>query len=332
MLRENLWRPVLECFCSVRVLVVGDAMLDHYVIGNVSRISPEAPVPILHVREEFDRLGGAANVAANVVALGGKTALFSLVGHDSAGQVDRDGLHLQEKCVDGGIDARLLPSLGCTIRKTRMMAGRQQMLRVDWEPVPEGKGDVLRLSESDCARRQSMLQQALEDADVVLVSDYAKGTVDEALMQLLVQSGKPVVVDPRPRNAGLYKGISLITPNRKEAGEILGLDGTVRYSGCELAEMIRDKLACDALVTLGEEGMVLCPREGQMVAIPTRAREVFDVTGAGDTVAATIALARGAGANWELAAQLANAAAGVVVGHIGTASVTADELAHAILS
>lgn len=325
---------LVDSFSGVRVLVVGDAMLDHYIVGSVDRISPEAPVPILKVEHEFDRVGGAANVAANIVALGGSATLLALGGFRSADTLDPDGMRLEEKCRSLGIGTIFVPGLPCTTRKARMVAGRQQMLRVDWEypycnapdPVPAGGTMPFSLGAEEARLRDARLRDALGEADVVLVSDYAKGMVDAALFEVLHAAGKPILVDPRPRHAPLYKGVTLVTPNRKEATEMLGASVGVHPEASLLAARLVGALGCHALVTLGAEGMFLRTTEGTEEAIPTRAQEVYDVTGAGDTVVATMALAMGAGADLSAAAHLANAAAGVVVGHIGTASVTPGEL------
>ena len=322
--------PFVDKVSGVSVLVAGDAMLDHYVLGRVDRISPEAPVPILRVEKEFDRVGGAANVAANITSLGGHAALLSLVGKDGD-ILDADGERLQDKCDNLQIAAALIPALSCTVRKARMVAGQQQMLRVDWEyPYKVAGAKKLKLAAGDQEKRSQQLERQLAKADVIVVSDYAKGMVDEQLMTELKNSGLPVIVDPRPQNKELYKGVSLITPNRKEATEMLGVHE--RLSGEELGRRLSEQLECDILVTLGEEGMCLCRRDEKALTIPTRAREVFDVTGAGDTVVATFALALGAGADMAQAADLANVAAGVVVSHVGCASITSTGLREALLA
>lgn len=321
--------PMVERLAGVRALVIGDAMLDHYVIGRVERISPEAPVPILQVTGEFNRAGGAANVAANITALGGKAALLALAGR--GGALDSDGQALADSCREMKIEVTLLPALPCTVRKARMVAGRQQILRVDWEhPYSAEHKEKFALPPQQQQQRAQMLSPLLAKCDIVLVSDYAKGMVDGELMQQLAACGKPVIVDPRPQNRDFYRGVTLITPNRKEATEMLGAHE--RLPGEELGRRLGDLLGCDILVTLGEEGMCLCRRGELPLSIPTRAREVFDVTGAGDTVAAAFALALGAGGAMPEAAHLANAAAGVVVGRMGCASVTPAELRQALLS
>ncbi len=319
---------------DIRVLVAGDAMLDHYVVGEVERISPEAPVPVLRVREETFRLGGAANVAANVVALGGKANLLCLVGGTKDGAPDEDAKRISDLCDKAGIDGAGMPLLPRTTRKARMIAAKQQMLRVDWDP-PYTKGDTGHaldeqgsplLGQETRAFRLDRTKQLVDDCQIILVSDYAKGMIDKDFMDILRASGKPVVIDPRPLHTEHYRGVTLITPNRKEAAQMAGLDPARDRPPEELGRRLAARLKCAVLVTLGPEGMCLVQRDGEAERIPTRAREVFDVTGAGDTVAATAALALGAGLNLTLAAHLANAAAGLVVAHFGTASVTPKEL------
>ena len=228
-------------------------------------------------------------------------------------------------CAELDIQALFLPALPCTVRKARMVAGQQQMLRVDWEfPYRNGKSKGLGLSKKSQKIRSEELVHLLLRTDVVVVSDYAKGMVDKELMDELRKSGKPVIVDPRPQNKAIYKGVTLITPNRKEAMEMLGVHK--KLPGEELGQRLSAELKCDILVTLGEEGMCLCRQGKKPFTIPTRAREVYDVTGAGDTVIATFALTLGAGGSMQEAATLANAAAGVVVGHVGCVSVEPQEL------
>ncbi len=316
--------PLVDKMIGVSVLVVGDAMLDHYILGSVERISPEAPVPILKVEDEFERVGGAANVAANITSLMGNADLFALGGKIGK-KLDDDGMKLGEMCAELDIQALFLPALPCTVKKARMVAAQQQMLRVDWEyPYRNVDNRELGLGNKSKNIRSEELKLLMAKADIIVVSDYAKGMVDSELMAELRASGKPVIVDPRPQNKDLYHGVSLITPNRKEATEMLGLHE--RLPGEELGNRLAEMLDSDILVTLGEEGMCLCQRGKEPLSIATRAREVFDVTGAGDTVVATFALALGAGGSMEEAAKVANAAAGVVVGHVGCASIDPVEL------
>ncbi len=330
-------------FRDVRVLVAGDAMLDHYTLGSVDRISPEAPVPILRVDREFDRVGGAANVAVNIVKLGGRVELACLVGRDLSDGRDPVAEHLIATCESMGLEVAPFRFLPCTIRKVRFIAGRQQVLRVDWEH-PFGRNreemesaansgkplDPLPLTTSAIDGRREAMAPMLEKCDVVLVSDYAKGMVDHALMEQMISGRKPVVVDPRPQHADIYHGVDLITPNRREALQILGLDPRLSVPGEELGARLRDHYDCDVLVTLGADGMCLVRKDGNTCSIPAHVHEVFDVTGAGDTVAACMALGLGAGLDLEAAARIANAAAGVVVGHIGTASTNPEELCKAL--
>ncbi len=316
--------PLVDKMIGVSVLVVGDAMLDHYILGSVERISPEAPVPILKVEDEFERVGGAANVAANITSLMGNADLFALGGKIGK-KLDDDGMKLGEMCAELDIQALFLPALPCTVKKARMVAAQQQMLRVDWEyPYRNVDNKDLGLGSKSKSIRSEELKLLMAKTDIIVVSDYAKGMVDSELMAELRASGKSVIVDPRPQNKDLYHGVSLITPNRKEATEMLGLHE--RLPGEELGNRLAEMLDSDILVTLGEEGMCLCQRGKEPLSIATRAREVFDVTGAGDTVVATFALALGAGGSMEEAAKVANAAAGVVVGHVGCASIDPAEL------
>lgn len=322
---------LVERLAGVRVLVAGDAILDHYVVGRVERISPEAPVPVVRVAREFDRVGGAANVAANLAALGGTARLVALVGGTEAGGPDADAERLAERCAALGIEATLIPALARTARKTRILSARQQLLRIDWEGTGAADADAPPpLPERILHERRTALEAGLADCDAVLVSDYAKGGVDAELVGQCLRSGKPVVVDPRPRNAALYRGVTLVTPNRREAHAMLELPDHRTLPPETLASRIAETLGTDALVTLGEDGMCLAVRDRAPETIATRAREVFDVTGAGDTVAATMALALGAGLDPLEGAHLANAAAGAVVAHVGAAHVTPEELRAAL--
>lgn len=306
----------LDKLTNPHILVVGDAMLDHYIIGNVERISPEAPVPILCVKKEFYRIGGAANVAANITALGARATLLALSGGEQ--KIDGDGEILSEHCRQKNINVELIPALTQTVRKIRVMADRQQMLRVDREnPSPV-------LSDHAKKQRADLINKLLPPIDVVLVSDYAKGMIDAELMAQLKNSGKKIVVDPRPQHGDLYHGVTLITPNRKEASSLLV--ATSCLTDEQIGQELSRKFNSSVLLTLGEDGMCLCQIGDAPLHISTRAREVFDVTGAGDTVVAIFALAMAGGLSMANAAYLANAAAGVVVGHIGTATVSLNEL------
>ena len=343
----------IDALAKIRILVIGDIMLDHYISGTAERISPEAPVPVILVQKEFNTLGGAANSAANARALGACTALSGLLGRVfacsdtlnkqqtdySLDSYDENGRKLLAKCEEAGIKHRFFPFLPCTISKTRVIANRQQVVRFDREHIlgrtreeeqaAELSGRLLKplpLNQEQIKIRENQLAPFIADCDVILVSDYAKGAVDLPLMRQLVANGKPVVVDPKPENSGLYKGVALITPNRREATLMLGADPGLKISYRELAERLCEKLSCSVLLTLSEEGMYLASANAKGLYARSEAREVFDVTGAGDTVAAVMALATGAGLNMEIAMRIANLAAGIVVERIGTASVTLKEL------
>lgn len=326
-LQPDRVRALLRRARQRRVLVVGDVMLDRFIWGQVSRISPEAPVPVVEFERESFMAGGAANVARNWVALGGQAELFGVVGSDAEGD------HLRQLLRQQGIGCGGL--LTCTDRftsvKTRIVAQKQQVVRLDREsngPLPPRTARTL-------MRR---LRQALADADAVIVADYGKGVVtDELLAQLKPlcrQHGLWLSLDPKPVHALDLTGLSLLTPNRREAFELAGLRDTVRATHpledpplLQVAQYLLQKLKpALLLITLGELGMLLCHRHQPPLHIPTVAREVFDVSGAGDTVIATFTLAIAAGASPIEAASLANHAAGIVVGKFGTATASPREL------
>ncbi|MFH0911502.1 MAG: D-glycero-beta-D-manno-heptose-7-phosphate kinase [Planctomycetota bacterium] len=300
-----------------RVLVVGDVMLDHYVWGSVERISPEAPVPVLQVEKESEVPGGAANVARNVAALGGRTVLLGLVGRDAR------GARLAEHCADEGVDARFVSDARPTTAKMRCIARNQQLLRTDWEEAsPATQAAEERLLE--------ILSAALAECEIVVVSDYAKGVVTPAVAEALRKGGRRVVVDPKPGHRALYKGFHLMTPNQKEAAAIAETDPR-ESPPIRAAERIAREYTENVLVTCGAGGIFLRTRAGLLEHIPARARQVYDVTGAGDTVAAVVGLALAAGLDLRAAAELANHAAGIVVGKVGTATVSPEELRRDIL-
>lgn len=298
---------------AVRILVVGDVMLDRYWFGDVNRISPEAPVPVVRVSRTDDRPGGAANVARNVAALGAQTGLLSVVGCDEAGQT------LERLITAEGIDTSLHEDAGFdTIVKLRVISRQQQLLRIDFETQPSH--EVLAAKLSEFARR-------VEHCDVVILSDYGKGGLMHIaeMIRLARAAGKPVLVDPKGDDFSKYAGATAITPNRSELRQVVGSWS----SEAELTEKslrLRETLGIDALlVTRSEEGMTLFTAD-QIVTQKAQVREVYDVSGAGDTVIATLAVMRAAGAEWVEACRVANLAAGIVVGKLGTAVVGRDEL------
>ncbi len=317
MSRPEGW---IRRFSGCRVLVVGDLMLDHFVWGDVTRVSPEAPVPVVRVRRESYRLGGAANVMSNLRSLGGEVLACGVIGADQAGR------ELLQLLLDLEIDAEGIYRArdAGTIRKTRVLAQQQQMVRLDRE-------DDAIADSSAAARARGYLLANLWAADVVILSDYGKGMITPELLETLseVRKKRPfqLVIDPKDANFSAYAGASLVTPNRDEASRASGVEirdlASLERAGRILLERWR---ADSVLITRGEEGMSLFCTGVETRHFPTVARRVFDVTGAGDTVVATCSLALAAGADLPTAAVLANHAAGLVVGEVGTAAVSAAEL------
>lgn len=316
----NKFEKLIGQFQNTRLMVVGDLMVDRYIWGKVHRISPEAPVPVVKVTHEAIHLGGSANVVANIHALGGNVVPVGLLGNDKPG---RDLAAALEKL---GVSTEGL--VFCddyeTIQKSRIMAQRQQIVRVDREvdipPGPETR-----------ARLQDRMIACLKDVDVAIVSDYGKGVITgELLTRLGAQDNLMIHVDPKDQNFDFYKNVSLLTPNHGEAERMSGVSIVDVESLREAARVIFKRLNCTRLlITRGEQGMALFEGE-RMVLIPSRAREVFEVSGAGDTVIAAYSLARAAGATPEEAAIISNAAAGVVVAKLGTATLNTDELMKAL--
>jgi rfaE bifunctional protein kinase chain/domain len=317
---KNRLLQAISRFPACRVLVVGDLMLDTFIWGEVNRISPEAPVPVVEVREESQLLGGSANVAHNVASLGGKAAVTGVIGNDQAGQ---ELLRLFY-----GIS---VPTVGLicedgrpTTVKTRIIAQHQQVVRFDREGRTPLAGDTVK-------RMLSFIGENLPNLGGIIVSDYAKGVVTreflDALRLLVSGSHVLVVVDPKVQHADLYRSFAMITPNHHEASKMSGIEirdeETLVYAG----QLLLQKLECETvLITRGKLGMSLFHHDGQVVHIPTVAQRVFDVTGAGDTVIAAVTLGIVAGLSREDAAILANLAAGIVVGEVGTTAVSSEQL------
>jgi len=308
------------------VVVFGDVMLDEFVWGDVTRISPEAPVPVVDVRRESVRLGGAANVLANLVALGARGALIGVTGADAARERLREKLG---ETGEGRADARLVAdSSRPTTTKTRIIAHNQLVVRADRERRTPVTGEI----EDQLIE---VLAGALGAADAFVVSDYDKGAVTpRVLAEILpraVARKIPVLVDPKIRNFDSYRPATLVTPNHHEALRLAGSEDDTDEGVAAAARAIRARLACAAvLITRGERGMMLLEGDAAPVYVQTTAREVYDVTGAGDTVIATLAAALAAGATLTEAAVLANRAAGIVVGKLGTATVSFGELVDSI--
>lgn len=314
-----------------RILVVGDLMLDRYILGNVSRISPEAPVPVVHVDDERAVPGGASNVALNIASLGATGSVAGMAGMDAAGDELLTALNQR------GIltTAVLRESRHRTTVKTRIIAERQQVVRVDWEDAYDYSGDSF-------DRFRDLLATEIAASDGVILEDYGKGVLQPAVAQAVVAlaggRGIPVGLDPKDNHELGVKGITLATPNRKEAFLAAGLpearpvdpplsDVRLLKVGDRLMDQLQPAML---LITLGAQGMLMMAANEVPVHVPTRAREVFDVSGAGDTVIATCLLALAAGATHVEAAELANYAAGIVVGKLGTATCTPDELLKAL--
>jgi len=308
---------LLRAARTQHVCIVGDAMLDLYLRGDVDRISPEAPVPVVRVRERRQALGGAANVAQNVAALGAGCDLVAVVGDDRAGETLRAMLR------DGGMpDRSLVSTTRPTTTKTRVMARAQQLVRFDEE-------DDHDLSPDDVARVLDAIDAALPHATALVFEDYNKGVLVPAVIEGAIARaearGLPIVVDPKFRNFFAYRGATVFKPNRRELESALGAAVNLEDPAALPTTFARLGVS-HLLLTLGEQGMALVDAEGAVHRVPTTAREVYDVVGAGDTVTAYLAAMLGAGASALEAAIIANFAAGVEVGKLGAATVSADEV------
>ncbi len=303
---------------SPSVLVVGDLMIDHYLWGACDRISPEAPVPVIDVREESEILGGAGNVINNLQALGAVVSVASVVGEDENGR--RLKAMLEE--IEVNTEALILQKGRSTTRKSRVIASHQQVLRFDSETKEA-------IEKSTAAELLSRIESAISDFDIVLLSDYGKGVLEESftasLIELARSEGKMVLVDPKGRDYSKYRGATLVTPNKKEASEATGIEIVDTESLRRAGFKLKEELSLDmAMITLSEEGMAIF--DDSMRTIETVAREVYDVTGAGDTVLSTLGFVLACGGNIDEAARIANAAAAVVVGKLGSATADWDEI------
>lgn len=310
-------KRILDNFKNIKIGVVGDLMLDDYIYGTVERISPEAPVPVVNVKEEKFVLGGAANVVNNLASLGAKTICFGVIGNDANGE------RLLGAFADKKIDVSGLirDKERTTIVKRRIIGSNQQLLRIDWEDITP----ISTFLEYALLRN---IESKIDELDAVILSDYDKGVltpmVAKEIVRMCRDRGKIVTVDPKPKNALNYYGATSMTPNRKEAKECLGMERATNME--EVGKELKEKLKLDnLLLTRSEEGMSLFI-EDKIVNIPTFAKEVYDVTGAGDTVISVFTLAAASGVSWHEAAKIANTAAGVVVGKMGTSTVTKDEI------
>ncbi len=317
-------KEYIEKFPDARILVVGDIIMDRYVWGEVSRISPEAPVPVVDVKQETNMLGGAANVAHNIASLGAKPILCGVVGEDSNGgdildEIDRMGLKV------GGIvkeDDRP------TSIKTRIVAHSQQVVRFD----RESKKDI---NPESIKKILGFIKKSLKDLDAVVVADYGKGVISAPLMKglrrLAENSSVMIAVDPKTGNFEYYHGVDVITPNHYEAGVFCHIEIADENSLMRAGRKMLRELGCrSVLITQGKDGVTLFEKNGETTHIPTVAKKVFDVTGAGDTVIGTFSLALASGLDFKSAAVLSNFAAGIVVGEVGTSVVRTEDLKQAI--
>ena len=310
---------ILDKVRDCRVVVLGDVMLDEFVWGDVTRISPEAPVPVVDVRRESIHLGGAANVLANLISLGARGTIIGVIGDDAGGKRLSDNLN----SLGPGLDSLIIDKSRPSTLKTRIIAHNQLVVRTDRElrtPVSAEIEDKI----------IAQVKDALTNASAFVISDYDKGTITPRILADVLSFAYervPVLVDPKLRNFNSYRPATLITPNHHEALRMSNTEDDSDDGLHQAARSIRERLGCDAvLITRGDRGMMLLKKDEQPAFVKTAAREVYDVTGAGDTVIATLAAGLAAGASLIEAATLANQAAGVVVGKVGTATVDADEL------
>jgi D-beta-D-heptose 7-phosphate kinase/D-beta-D-heptose 1-phosphate adenosyltransferase len=315
---------IIDSIKRSKVMILGDLMLDRYLWGNVERISPEAPVPVVHIEKETSNLGGAANVAANVDALGAHPFLVGVIGDDQYALELKKNLRGKKLPISGLVTDPKRP----TTVKTRIVAHSQQVVRVDRENPDEIDSELV-------GSLISKTKKYLNQIDGIIISDYGKGIITRELLAgvipMAVSAGKFIAVDPKEVHFMNYKDVSVITPNHHEAGFVSGRKITNERILIEVGWRLLKALNLESLlITRGEKGMALFERDGDLTHIPTEAKTVYDVTGAGDTVIATLTAAKTAGANIKEAAYIANIAASLAVARFGTARVTRDELLEAI--
>lgn len=309
-------------FSNNKILIVGDVMLDKYYFGNVERISPEAPVPIVSICKEESRLGGAANVANNIASLGGQTLLCGVIGHDFFGK------EIEQISRQKNIKTFLLKNLCPTITKARIIGGKQQIVRVDYE-----NKTVLKSEDNKLLKEK--IDTLLSEYDILVISDYGKGLISEEFCSYLIRHahkiGKKIIIDPKGKNWKKYSGADLVTPNVKELSDLVGYtvpntDRAIEKAGREVLDANQ---LTSLLVTRSDKGMSLIS-DMPPIHIPTHSEEVFDVSGAGDTVVATLSICLAIGMDIAEAMKTANIAAGIVVKKIGTATLTIEELRQGI--
>ncbi len=324
MKKRDRFKKIISKFRDAKILVIGDLMLDEFLWGDVSRISPEAPVPVVRVRSESFMPGGAANVANNIHALGATVRVAGVVGMDERGRIltgelEKKGLDVAGIALDGDRPTTL---------KTRIIAHHQQVVRIDKENSSE-------LSNGVIDQIIDYVKEVIDDIDAIIIEDYGKGVVAPRVLQKVLRLAKRhkkiVTVDPKEEHFHYYKGVTAITPNHHEAANAVGMKIKDGESLVKIGKALLNKLKCEAaLMTLGENGMQLFEKSGRVTHIPTVAQDVFDVSGAGDTVIGAFTLALAAGASMTEAAHISNFAAGIVVGKVGIAVVTQEELTRAM--
>jgi len=315
-------KEIIKNFKNKKILVIGDLMIDEYIFGKVERISPEAPVPVVEAAKTEMKPGGAANVAANLVALGAKTSILGVIGNDHRGTI------LKNMLKNNGIDTSFLieDSKRPTTVKTRIIAGAQQLLRVDWESKEYLTGNLLK-------RVIEIFLDNFENFDGVIISDYGKGVITEELFKHTEEVKKrniPITLDPKERNFPIYRNITAMTPNKKETFQAVGIYPETEKEAEKAGKKIIERFNCDyALITRSEKGISLIGKE-TIHHVPAKAKQVFDVTGAGDTVISVFTLSLTAGATVEEATEIANISGGIVVGKLGTATVKVEEILNEI--
>ena len=320
MITTNTATELLEKISRLRILVIGDVMLDHYIWGDATRISPEAPVPVVDIARDTHTAGGAANVGLNIASLGARCTVAGFFADDEAGR------KLTATLAERNIETIRTPGTGTTILKTRVLVQRQQLCRLDRESPPSAYA-------VPADKVASLFREAVKAHDAIILSDYAKGILTDKLVatvtRLARDAGKFIALDPKPKRALAFRDLDLITPNRKEALQLADIEPEhgAPFPATEVCARL-DRLyhTRNLVITMSEDGMLLSAKGKVGKTIPTAAREVFDVSGAGDTALAALTLALTAGASLETAAHFANAASGVVVGKIGTATTTPGEL------
>lgn len=317
-------KSIISSFSGKKVLVIGDLILDEFIWGKVSRISPEAPVPVVWVKDESFMPGGASNVANNINALGGKSYLVGVVGSDERAGILKGELKHRGVNIDGIISDSKRP----TILKTRVIAHQQQVVRIDREKTDP-------LQDSTIRRITDYVEKVIDEMDAVIVEDYGKGLITPKLLSKIVplakRKKKIIAVDPKEEHLSYYKGVTLLTPNNSEASRAAGIEikdaKTLKEAGFKLLKKLKTKIL---LITLGEDGMIIFEEGKSPKKIDTIAQEVFDVSGAGDTVVSSYTLSLISGADPIQAAHIANCAAGIVVGKVGIAVVTQEEIVKCI--